>query len=112
MFASSFLRFPCMPWSSHSCNDRRYSYFTRNICNRYADRTQSQACFAVVTTIWRPGLTKIRLHIKQALHSPLCLSAYSYGLLKKFIRAPLNYSLEALCRFPGGGYTNAALETV
>ena len=24
-----------MPWSSHSCNDRRYSDFTRNICKRY-----------------------------------------------------------------------------
>ena len=34
IFLLSFLR---MPWSSHSCNDRRYSYFTRNICNRYAD---------------------------------------------------------------------------
>ena len=31
-FLLSFLR---MPWSSHSCNDRRYSYFSRNICNRY-----------------------------------------------------------------------------
>ena len=28
-----FLSFLCLPWSSHSCNDRRYSYFTRNICN-------------------------------------------------------------------------------
>ena len=25
---------------------------------------------------------------------------------------PLNYSLEALCRFPGGGYTHAALKTI
>ena len=25
-----------MPWSSHSCNDLRYSYFTRYMCNRYA----------------------------------------------------------------------------
>ena len=33
-FLLSFLR---MSWSSHSCNDRRYSYFSRNICNRYAD---------------------------------------------------------------------------
>ena len=52
MFLLSFLR---MPWSSQSCNDRRYSYFTRNNCNRYADcfktlfRTWSQACFAIVT---------------------------------------------------------------
>ena len=32
MFANTLSR---MPWSSHSCNDRRYSYFTRNVCNRY-----------------------------------------------------------------------------
>ena len=59
MFADTFLliSFLRMPWSSHSCNDRRYSYFTRNICNRYADcfktlfRTWPQACFAIVTTL-------------------------------------------------------------
>ena len=55
------LSFPLMPWSSYSCNDRRYSYFIRNICNRYADSfkillwTWSQACSAIVTTIWRSG---------------------------------------------------------
>ena len=32
-----FLSFPRMPWSSHSCDDRRYSYFTRSICNRYVE---------------------------------------------------------------------------
>ena len=38
MFADTFLlSFLRMSWSSHSCNDRRYSYFTRNICNGYAD---------------------------------------------------------------------------
>ena len=26
-----------MPWSSHSCNHRRYSYLARNICNGYID---------------------------------------------------------------------------
>ena len=38
MFANTFL-LSClrMPLSSHSCNDRWYSYFTRNICNRYLD---------------------------------------------------------------------------
>ena len=35
------LSFPLMPWSSYSCNDRRYSYFIRNICNRYADSFKS-----------------------------------------------------------------------
>ena len=38
MFANTFLlSFLHIPWSSHSCNDGRYSYFTRNICNRYVD---------------------------------------------------------------------------
>ena len=38
MFADTvLLSFLRMPWSSHSCNDRRYSYFARNIRNRYAD---------------------------------------------------------------------------
>ena len=50
-----------MPWSSHSCNDHKYSYFTRNICNRCIDSSKvlfgatSEACSAIVTTIWRPG---------------------------------------------------------
>ena len=30
-----------MPWSSQSCNDRRYSYFTRNICSRSIDSLKS-----------------------------------------------------------------------
>ena len=33
-------------------------------------------------------------------------------LATAFNRASLNYSLEALCRFPGGEYALAALETV
>ena len=51
-----------MPWSSDSCNDRRCSYFTGNTCNIYADNfkvffgTWSQACSAIVMTIWRPDL--------------------------------------------------------
>ena len=70
MFTNRSFSFQHMPWSSHSCNDRRYSYFTRNICNRYVDsfktlfRTRSQACCAIVTTIWRSGLTEIKLRIK------------------------------------------------
>ena len=107
-----------MPWSSHSCNDCKYQYFTRNICNRYDDsfktlfRTRSQACCAIVTTIWRQGLTKIKLHMKSSPAFPIFLSAYSYRLFEKFNRDPLNYSLGALCRFPSGGYTHAALGTV
>ena len=32
MFADTFLlSFLRMPWSSHSCNDHRYSYFIRNV---------------------------------------------------------------------------------
>ena len=50
-----------MSWSSHSCSDCRYSYLTRNICNRCVDSFKilfvatSEACSAIVTTIWRPG---------------------------------------------------------
>ena len=56
-----------MLWFSYNCNDRRYSYFTRNTYNRYVDsfkklfRTQSQACFVIVTTLWRPGFTEFLL---------------------------------------------------
>ena len=76
-----FLSFPGMPWSSHGSNDRKYSYFTRIICNRYVDsfkilirtglwtarrlvmftgyfKTWSQACSAIVTTIWRSPAKK------------------------------------------------------
>ena len=41
------------------------------------------------------------INIQTSLAFPICLSAYSYRLFKTFNRAPLNYSLEALCRFPG-----------
>ena len=43
---------------------------------------------------------------------PLFLFAYSHRSFKKFNRAQLKYSLRALCGFPGGGYTHAALATV
>ena len=42
MSATRFVSFPCMPRSSYSCNNRRHSYFTRNICNRYVDSFQSR----------------------------------------------------------------------
>ena len=29
MLQNTFLSFPRMPWSSHSCGDRKYSYYTR-----------------------------------------------------------------------------------
>ena len=62
MVANTFLSFSRMPWSSHGCNDGRYSYFTRNICYRCVDslkilfRASSEGSFAIVTTILRPGL--------------------------------------------------------
>ena len=62
--------------------------------------------------ILRPGLTKINLRIKTSPAFPLFLVAYSYRQFKKCNKAPLNYSLGGLCRFPSGGYTHAALETV
>ena len=66
MAANTFLRFSHMPWSSHSCNDHRYSYFTRNFCNRCINILKilfgatSEACSAIVTTIWRPGLQDLQ----------------------------------------------------
>ena len=60
-----FLSYPGMPWFSHSCNDRRWLYFTRNICKQYINsfktlfRTWSQACSAISATIWRSGFTFI-----------------------------------------------------
>ena len=57
-------------------------------------------------------VAKIKLQIKQAPPFPLFMFEYSYRLFEKFNRASLIYSLEALCRLPGGGYTHAALETV
>ena len=29
----------------HSCNDRKYSHFTRNICNRYVDSFKAVSVF-------------------------------------------------------------------
>ena len=43
-----FLSFPRMPWSSHSCNDHRYSYFTRNICNRCVDSLKDDRTFGLL----------------------------------------------------------------
>ena len=59
--ADTLFKLFSMLWSPHSCNDRRYSYFTRNICNRciYSLKilceASSEACSAIVTTIWRPS---------------------------------------------------------
>ena len=58
------------------------------------------------------SLTKFNLRIKTSPTFSLFLFAYSYRLFKTFNRAPLKYSLEALCLFPGGRYARAALETV
>ena len=65
MVANTFFSFSRMlsrlVWTSHSCNDQRYAYFTRNICNGCADslkilfRALSEACSAIVTIIWRPS---------------------------------------------------------
>ena len=44
MLANMFLRYPPEPWSSYHCNNRRYSYFARNICNRYVDTSLERDC--------------------------------------------------------------------
>ena len=60
MIANMFFKVSRMPWYPRSCNDRRYSYFTRNICNRCVDwgvdnlKILFGACSAIVTTVWRP----------------------------------------------------------
>ena len=41
MSADRLFKLSACAWSSHSCNDRRYSYFARNICNRYVDSFKS-----------------------------------------------------------------------
>ena len=56
--------FSHIPQSSHSCYDRRYSYFARQICSRCVNSfkilfgTSSEACSVIVTTIWRPGFSQ------------------------------------------------------
>ena len=65
-----------MPWSSHSCNDRRYSYFARNICNRCFDSLKilfgatSEVCSAIVgdqasVTFFAVGIDG---HLRDSLH--------------------------------------------
>ena len=99
-----------MPWSSHSCISKEIVAID-------------------MFTALKPSLEHDRKYIVQLLQLygdsnqnkvadktspvfPLFMFAYSYRLFKKFNRASLNYSLEALCRLPGGGYTHAALETL
>ena len=54
-----------MLWYSHGCNDGGCSYFTRKICNQCIDSLKilfgatSEACSAIVTTIWRPGFKRV-----------------------------------------------------
>ena len=76
-----------MPWSSNSCNDRRYSYFTRNIYNRCVDslkilfKASSEVYFAIVTTTWRPGLTSFPE--TSPINDDDCLSAQTLFFLYK-----------------------------
>ena len=78
----------------------------------------SQEMFAIdIWTAVKPFLELNRKHvvelpIKTSPAFPLHVFTYSYRLFGKFNKAALNYSLEALCRFPGGGYIHTALETV
>ena len=52
-----FLNFSGITWSLHSSNDRRYSYFTKKICNQYIDSfkiifgVRSETCPAIVMTM-------------------------------------------------------------
>ena len=52
-----FLSFSRITWPLHSSNDGRYSYFTRNICNRCTDSfkifvgVKLETCPAIVMTM-------------------------------------------------------------
>ena len=52
-----------MPWSSHSCNDHRYSYFIRNVCNRYVD------CFEILFRTWLQAHLYIFCHLDISVES-------------------------------------------
>ena len=71
MVANTFFKLFTYFWSLDSCNDRRYSYFTRNFCNRCIGSLETlfgttlEARPAIVMTIWRPGF---RLQPETALH--------------------------------------------
>ena len=60
---NTFLSFSRMLWCSQGCNDRKYSYITRNICNRCVGSPKvlfgasSVAPSTIVTTVWKPGST-------------------------------------------------------
>ena len=59
MVANTFFKLYTYVLVFNSCNDRRYSYFTRNTCNRCVERLKIlfgaslEAGSAIVTTRWK-----------------------------------------------------------
>ena len=66
MVANTFLSFPGMPWSSYSCNDRSYSYFTRKSLRRYTNDIPSLALKPSLEHDRNHGLRLLRLYEDQA----------------------------------------------
>ena len=55
-----------MPWSSYSCNDRSYSYFTRKRFRRYTNDIPSLALKPSLEHDRNHGLRLLRLYEDQA----------------------------------------------
>ena len=66
MVGNVYFKITDMACSPYRWNDRKFWYFTRNFFNCYPDsfevlfEASSQACSAILTTIWRPGLRSSR----------------------------------------------------
>ena len=60
-----FLSWPGMTWSPYSCNDCKFSCFTRSIWNRYVDsfktplKHSDKHFMRLLQLIWRPGFTEL-----------------------------------------------------
>ena len=79
---------PVMVWSPFRCSDQKCWSFTRNICNRFIESFKvffealSQACSALVMTIWRPGFTPLTAN--SAVRRALVVLAFA-GRLVHFL---------------------------
>ena len=101
MFANMFLNFPPMPWSSHSCNDRRYLYFTRNICNRCVDVFIFYKKYLQSMCLKHDRMHVLRLYMETRLHD--CIGV----LIKRYLRPFCG--LRAIFLWGGGGVMGCML---
>ena len=88
-----FLSFPAVAWSLYGSNDHRHWSLTRNICNQCAENfkilfeASSQACSAILTTIWRPGLNgnqglSLQIHSIKTRQRKSCCCQYKIVLIR------------------------------